>query len=229
LRIDIVTIFPKMFESPFAESIIKRACEKGVVEFHLHDIRSFARDRHRAVDDTPYGGGAGMVMMPGPIVECVEAVPRVGKSLRVLLTPKGEVFSQAIASELARLDQLILICGRYEGIDERARAIIAEREISIGDYVLSGGEIPAMAVSDAIIRLLPEVLGNSDSARFESFEDGLLEYPQYTHPEVFRDMRVPEVLLSGNHAKIAEWRKKEAEALTKRRRPDLAAARTKKG
>lgn len=221
MRIDIITIFPKMFDSPFGDSIIKRAGEKGVVRFCLHDIRDHARDKHRSVDDAPYGGGAGMVMMPGPLVDAVESVSQTERSVRVLLTPQGEPFSQKIADELSKFDQMILICGRYEGIDERAREMIAGREISIGDYVLSGGEIPAMVLVDAVVRLLPGALGNDESIRSESFESGLLEYPQYTRPEVFRDRRVPDVLLSGNHARIEAWRRCEAIMRTYGRRPEL--------
>lgn len=221
MRFDIVTIFPGMFASPLSESILKRAQERGLVEVFLHDIRARATDKHRSVDDAPYGGGAGMVMMPGPLVDAVESVPRVGKSLRVLLTPQGEPLSQPLVRELAGFDQLILICGRYEGIDERARGRIADREISIGDYVVSGGEIPAMVVIDAVARLVPEVLGNEASAAHESFEAGLLEYPQYTRPDVFRGEAVPSVLLSGNHAEIERWRREEAIRRTRERRPDL--------
>lgn len=223
MRFDIVTIFPKMFVSPLGESIIKRATEKGLVEFHFHDIRKFAKDKHRSVDDAPYGGGAGMVMKPEPLVSAVESVPRVGKSLRVLLTPQGEPLAQALAKELAGYDQIILICGRYEGIDERARNLIADHEISIGDYVVSGGEIPAMVVIDAVTRLIPGVLGNEESTARESFESGLLEYPQYTRPEVFRGERVPEVLLCGHHAEIEKWRSEQSLERTKKRRPDLMA------
>lgn len=221
MRIDIVTIFPQMFESPLGESIIKRAVAKGLVAIHRHDIRDHAHDKHRCVDDTPYGGGAGMVMMPGPITETVEAVPRVGRSCTILLTPQGEPFTQATARELAGFDQLILVCGRYEGIDERARRIIAERELSVGDYVLSGGEIPAMVVTDAVVRLLPGVLGNEASIAHESHEAGLLEHPHYTRPERFRGDEVPAVLRSGNHADIERWRRGQMLLRTKRRRPDL--------
>lgn len=221
MRIDIVTIFPGMFESPFGDSIIARACEKGLVKFHLHDIRDHTTDKHHSVDDSPYGGGAGMVMKPEPLVAAVEAVPKLARSLRILLTPQGERFTQVLARELAGMEQLVLICGRYEGIDERARGIICDREISVGDYVTSGGEIPAMILSDAVIRLVPGVLGNDESASRESFESNLLEYPQYTRPEEFRGMKVPEVLLSGNHAKIEAWRREEAISRTARRRPDL--------
>lgn len=221
MRFDIVTIFPKMFDSVLGETIIKRAREKGLVEFCLHDIRDHAHNRHRSVDDTPYGGGAGMVMMAGPLTEAVESIPRGERSLRVLLTPQGEKFTQAMAKDLASYDQLILISGRYEGIDERARSLICDREISIGDFVLSGGEIAAMALIDAVTRLTPGVLGNDDSASEESFESDLLEYPHYTRPEVYRDMGVPEVLRSGNHARIKRWRRTRALARTRERRPDL--------
>ena len=221
MRFDIVTIFPNMFDSVLAETIIKRAQEKRLVEFHLHDIRDHTKDKHRSVDDTPYGGGAGMVMRPDPLVDTVEAIERTGKTLRVLLTPQGEPLKQTIVKELADFDQLILICGRYEGIDERARTVIADREISIGDYVVSGGEIAAFVLIDAVTRLVPGVLGNEDSTVHESFEIGLLEYPQYTRPEVFRGEKVPQVLLSGHHAEIEKWRKEQALARTAKRRPDL--------
>ena len=210
-----------MFDSVLGETIIKRAREKGLVDFRLHDIRDCAHDKHHSVDDTPYGGGAGMVMMPGPLTEAVEAVPPEGRSLRILLTPCGEKFTQDLAKDLASYDQLILISGRYEGIDERARTQIAAREISIGDFVLSGGEIAAMAVIDAVVRLIPGVLGNENSISEESFESGLLEYPHYTRPEEFRGEKVPEVLRNGNHAHIARWRRTQALLATRERRPDL--------
>jgi tRNA (guanine37-N1)-methyltransferase len=221
MRFDIVTIFPGMFDSVLGETIIKRASEKGCAQFHMHDIRDHAHGRHRCVDDTPYGGGAGMVMMPGPLVDAVESIEPEGTCLRVLLTPKGEPFTQAMARELSAFDQLILVCGRYEGIDERARTLICDREISIGDFVLSGGEIAAIALIDAVVRLLPGVLGNEASTSDESFEAGLLEYPHYTRPEEFRGMVVPEVLRSGNHAKIMRWRRTQALMATRERRPDL--------
>lgn len=221
MRFDIVTIFPKMFDSPLAESILKRAREAGKIEVIRHDIRDFTSDVHRSVDDTPYGGGAGMVMRPEPLVACVEAVPSVGKICRILMTPQGEPLTQAIVKELASYDQLVLICGRYEGIDERARKLICDREISIGDYVLAGGEIPAMVVIDAVTRLIPGVLGNEVSLESESFEEGLLEYPHYTRPETFRGEKVPDVLLSGHHAEIAKWRREQAISRTRERRSDL--------
>lgn len=221
MRYDVLTIFPTMFDSPLSASILKRARASGAIDVRVHDIRAFARDKHRVVDDTPYGGGAGMVMKPEPLVNAVESVPRTGRSVRVLLTPQGERLNQRIVRELARLDQMILICGRYEGIDERARHLTADREISIGDYVLSGGELAALAVMDAVTRLLPNVLGNGASIKEESFEHALLEYPQYTRPEVFRDMSVPDVLTSGNHADIARWRRRQSLCRTAERRPDL--------
>ncbi|HPQ81882.1 MAG TPA: tRNA (guanosine(37)-N1)-methyltransferase TrmD [bacterium] len=221
MRFDILTIFPAMFESPLSETIIKRAREKGLVEFHMHDIRDFAKDRHRSVDDTPYGGGAGMVMLAAPLVEAVESVPKSEGCVRILMTPQGEPFTQKIARDLTRFDQVVLVCGRYEGIDERARKLIADRELSIGDYVLSGGEIPAMVVIDSITRLLPGVLGNDESIEHESFESCLLEYPHYTRPETFRSERVPDVLLSGHHAEITKWRRREALRRTLERRPEL--------
>lgn len=221
MQFDIVTIFPGMFDSVFGETIIKRAQEKGCVRFQMHDIREHTHDRHRCVDDTPYGGGAGMVMLPGPLVETVESIPPAGKRLRVLFTPKGETFTQSTARELSGYDQLVLVCGRYEGIDERARNLVCDREISLGDFVLSGGEIAAIAVIDAVVRLLPGVLGNEASTSEESFEAGLLEYPQYTRPEEFRGMVVPEVLRGGNHARIKRWRRTQALIATRANRPDL--------
>lgn len=221
MRFDIVTIFPRMFDSPLAESILKRAQDANAIEVHFHDIRDHTSDPHRTVDDTPYGGGAGMVMKPEPLVATVESVPEAGKRQRIFLTPQGEPLTQAVARELTGFDQLVLICGRYEGVDERARAIIADREISIGDFILSGGELGAMVVVDAVARLLPGVLGNADSLASESFEEGLLEYPHYTRPDQFRGASVPEVLKSGNHARISRWRRQQALERTYRRRPEL--------
>lgn len=221
MRFDIVTIFPRMFDSPLGESILKRARDAGAIDVHFHDVRDHTRDAHRTVDDTPYGGGAGMVMKPEPLVAAVEAVPDRGRRLRVLLTPQGEPLTQAVARELSGYDQLVLICGRYEGVDERARGMIADRELSIGDYVLSGGEIGAMVIIDAVARLIPGVLGNADSLASESFEEGLLEYPQYTRPDEFRGKPVPEVLKSGNHRDIDRWRRRRALERTYHRRPEL--------
>lgn len=221
MQFDIVTIFPKIFDSWAAESIVKRAQQSGLLEIETHDIREFTTNVHRSVDDTPYGGGAGMVMCPEPMVSCVESVPKVGKRCRILLTPQGEPLNQPLVRELASFDQIVLICGRYEGIDERARNVVADREVSTGDYITAGGEVPAMIVMEAVIRLIPGVLGNELSLNQESFEDGLLEYPQYTRPEVFRGEKVPDVLLSGHHAKIEEWRRQEALKRTLKRRADL--------
>lgn len=221
MRFDIVTIFPGMFESPLSETIIKRARDKKLVEFHMHDIRDFAKDRHHSVDDTPYGGGAGMVMLAAPLVDAVESVPRMERGVRILMTPQGKPLTQRVARELAEFSQIVLICGRYEGIDERARRLVADMELSIGDFVVSGGEIPAMVVIDAVTRLVPGVLGNEESIEHESFESGLLEYPHYTRPELFREEKVPEVLLSGHHAEITKWRRREALKRTLERRPEL--------
>jgi len=223
MRIDILTLFPEMFESGLKYSILKRAQEQGIVAIVLTNIRDFAADRYRKVDDKPYGGGAGMVMMPGPLFDCFEYVERLAPITGrvVLLTPQGERFTQAKARELSQQERLILIAGRYEGFDERIRTGLNAEQISTGDYVLNGGELAAMIVVDAVVRLLPGALGDEDSAKDDSFSHGLLEYPQYTRPEVFRDMKVPEILLSGDHKKIAEWRRQQALERTRQRRPDL--------
>ena len=225
MRIDILTIFPAMFHGPFAESIVKRAVEKGLVNIHIHDIRQWASDRHRTVDDYPYGGGPGMVMKPEPLFAAVEAV--LGQAAErgpiVLLTPQGRLFRQEVAGELAREERLVLICGHYEGVDARVHEHLATDEISVGDYVLSGGELPAMVVVDAVVREIPGVLGAPDASAEESFARGLLEYPQYTRPADFRGLAVPEVLLSGNHGEIARWRRRQSLLRTARRRPDLLA------
>ena len=220
MRIDILTLFPRMFEGPFAESIVARAVAAGIVEIGIHDLRDWTHDRHRTVDDRPFGGGAGMVMKPAPLFEAIEALRREG-GLAALLTPQGEVFNQRIAGELAAQTSLLLVCGHYEGVDERVREHAVDREISIGDYVLSGGEIPAMVVTDAVVRLLPGALGSAESAVDESHSAGLLEYPHYTRPAEFRGWRVPDVLLGGNHAAIARWRHEQALARTRERRPEL--------
>jgi tRNA (guanine37-N1)-methyltransferase len=212
-----------MFESPLSHSILKRAQEAGVVEIALTDIRDFATDSYRKVDDKPYGGGPGMVMMPGPVFDCFEHVQKLSpeKGRVILLTPQGQRFDQAKAAELSEEKRLILIAGKYEGFDERIRLGLGAEQISIGDYVLNGGELAVMVIIDAVVRLLPGALGDEDSAQDDSFSDGLLEYPQYTRPEVFRDMKVPDILLSGDHAKIAQWRKQQALERTKKWRPDL--------
>jgi tRNA (guanine37-N1)-methyltransferase len=223
MRIDILTLFPEMFESPLGHSILKRAQDSGIVDIALTNIRDFSTDNYNKVDDKPYGGGPGMVMMPGPLFDCFEHVQNLcpEKGRPILLTPQGQKFDQKKALELSAERRLILIAGRYEGIDERIRIGLGAEQISIGDYVLSGGELPVMVIIDAIVRLLPDALGDEDSSKDDSFSAGLLEYPQYTRPEVFRDMKVPEILLSGDHAKIAEWRRQQALERTKKWRPDL--------
>jgi tRNA (guanine37-N1)-methyltransferase len=224
MRIDILTLFPEMFEKLFEYSIIGRARESNVVQIKVHNIRDYAHDKHKIVDDYPYGGGAGMVMKPEPIFETIESVKtesNISNCSTVLLSPKGRLFNQNIAKQLSLFDQIIFICGRYEGIDERVADHIATDEISIGDYILSGGEIPAMTVIDSIIRLLPGAIGSEQSLVEESHEGGLLEYPQYTRPAEYRGWQVPSVLLSGNHSEIARWRHSQSLLLTAAKRPDL--------
>jgi len=222
MQIELLTLFPEMFSGPFTESILKRAQENGLLSLRLHDIRNYSTDKHRSVDDTPYGGGGGMVMKPGPLIEAVEAVRGADPAVPViLLTPQGRVFTQRVAQELAQHARLILICGRYEGVDERVRQTVVTDEISIGDYVLTGGELPAMVLVDAVARLIPGVLGAPWGAEEDSHAMGLLEYPHYTRPPEYRGLAVPEVLLAGDHAAIAQWRRLEAIRRTWRRRPDL--------
>jgi tRNA (guanine37-N1)-methyltransferase len=228
MRFDILTLFPEMFQGPFDHSIITRAIDEKKVAIGVHDIREYTHDKHHTADDYAYGGGAGMVMKPEPIFESVEAVrvkiaaempgiePRI-----ILLTPQGRLFSQPAAKELSAYSWIILVCGHYEGIDERVRQYLVDDEISIGDYVLSGGELAAMVVVDAVVRLVPGVLGSGVSLLEESHADGLLEYPQYTRPPVYRGWPVPEVLLSGNHGEIARWRREQSLRRTLERRPDL--------
>lgn len=219
--IDILTLFPEMFQGPFDSSIIKRAREQGIINLNFVNIRDFAFDKHRCVDDYPFGGGVGMVMKPEPVYRAVNHCLADRPEARVvLLCPQGELFTQKKAEELAGSRELILICGHYEGIDERVRELVDD-EISIGDYILTGGELAAMVVTDAVARLLPGVLGEEESARQDSFQDLLLEYPQYTRPRQYLGMNVPEVLLSGNHERIRIWRRKESLRRTLRRRPDL--------
>jgi tRNA (guanine37-N1)-methyltransferase len=227
MRIDILTLFPEMFESPLSYSILKRAQEQGIVAIAVTNIRDFTTDKYHKVDDKPYGGGPGMVMMPGPLFDCFEHVERLAprRGRVILLTPQGRRFDQAKARELAAEERLILIAGRYEGFDERIRIGLNAEQISIGDYVLNGGELAAMVIIDAVVRLLPGALGDEDSAKDDSFSQGLLEYPQYTRPEVFRGMKVPEILLSGDHARIAQWRREQALERTKQWRPDLLERR----
>jgi tRNA (guanine37-N1)-methyltransferase len=224
MHIDVLTLFPQMFEAAFSLSIFQRAVAKGLVELNLINIRDYTHDKHHIVDDCPYGGGAGMVMKPGPIFEAVEAIKAGVKDAElpvILLTPQGRPFSQGIARGLSQHPHLVFICGHYEGVDERVREHLATDEISIGDYVLTGGEIPAMVVIDAVVRLLPGVLGSEASPQEESHASGLLEYPQYTRPPIFRGWSVPEVLLSGNHAQIARWRREQVIRRTLERRPEL--------
>ncbi len=224
MRIDILCLFPEMFVSPFAHSIVRRAETRGLVEVFTHNIRDFAHDRHATVDDYPYGGGAGMVLKPEPVFEAAEYVWKTTGSPGspvILLTPAGRLFSQETAAELAGHSHLMLICGHYEGVDERVAEHLATDQLSIGDYVLTGGELAAMVVVDAVVRLIPEVLGSQESATDESHAQGLLEYPHYTRPEVYRGWKVPPVLLSGNHAEIVAWRRRQSILRTATRRPDL--------
>ena len=220
MRIDVLTLFPELFPGPLGNSIVGRAVKQDLVTVNAVDIRSFASDSRGTVDERPYGGGPGMLMIPETLVKAVESV-KTEKSLVVLTSPRGEVFNQRMAMELAQLDHLVLICGHYEGVDQRVIDLVVDREISIGDFVMSSGNIAAMAISDAVIRLLPGVLGDDESSVEESHSMGLLEYPQYTRPPVFRDLAVPEVLLGGDHGKIAEFRRRESERITRERRPDL--------
>jgi tRNA (guanine37-N1)-methyltransferase len=216
MRIDIVTGLPKLLESPFQESILKRAREKKIVEIVVHDLRAFTHDKHNTIDDTPYGGGAGMVLKPEPFFECVEDLKKQrGYDEVIFLTADGEVFSQKIATELSLKKNLMLLCGHYKGIDQRVREALVTREISIGDYVLTGGELAAAVVTDAIVRLIPGVLNDGESALTDSFQDGLLGCPQYTRPAEYRGLKVPDMLLSGDHKEIEKWRQEQRENRTK--------------
>lgn len=220
MRIDVLTLFPGMFVGPLDESIVKRARQAGLLDLQIHNLRDYAHDRHKTVDDRPFGGGPGMLLKPEPLFEAIEALSREQTRV-VLLSPAGRVFNQAVARELAVLDDLLLVSGHYEGFDERVREQLADDELSVGDYVLTNGALPAMIIIDAVTRLLPGALGDDESAQEESFSQGLLEYPQYTRPAEFRGLRVPEVLLSGNHAEIAKWRAEQSRQRTRERRPDL--------
>lgn len=225
MRIELLTLFPDMFRGPFDESMVRRAIDKNLVSVRFWNFRDFAVDRHRTVDDSPYGGGAGMLLKPEPIFACVDAVfageARSGSDRVILLTPQGERLNHRTVERLSEYERLVLICGRYEGFDERIRSGLVDEEVSIGDYVLAGGELPAMVLVDAVVRQIKGVLGSENSLEEESFSMGRLEYPQYTRPAEFRGMAVPEVLLSGNHAEIARWRGEEAQRRTETRRPDL--------
>ena len=226
MQFHIITIFPELFISPLSVSLLKKAQDRGVVSCVVHNLRDYAIGKHRSTDDTPYGGGRGMVMKPEPVVAALEGVCHpLSHPWRILLSPQGALLTQAKVAELAGRQTLVLVCGRYEGVDERVRAFVDE-EVSIGDYILSGGEIAALVVIDAVARLVPGVVGRKESTEEESFSAGLLEYPQYTRPEEFRGLRVPEVLLSGNHAEIARWRRRQALLRTRERRPDLLAHAT---
>jgi tRNA (guanine37-N1)-methyltransferase len=220
MKIDVLTLFPGMFSGPLDESIVKRAREAGILQLGIHNLRDWTHDRHKTVDDRPFGGGPGMLLKPEPIFEAVEHLSDERTQV-ILLCPQGRKFDQAVARELAPKEHLLLVCGSYEGFDERIREALADDELSIGDFVLTNGALPAMVVIDAVTRLLPGVLGDDESSRDESFSQGLLEYPHYTRPADFRGMKVPEVLLSGNHAEIARWREQQARLRTARRRPDL--------
>ncbi|MBE6096211.1 MAG: tRNA (guanosine(37)-N1)-methyltransferase TrmD [Schwartzia succinivorans] len=224
MRIDILTLFPAMFEGPFSESILKRSIEQGILDIHLTNFRNFAYDKHRQVDDSPFGGGSGMVLKPEPLFRAVQHVKTQSAAQKkrvVLLSPNGVTFTQNKAKELAEYEQLILICGHYEGFDARIEKNLADEAVSIGDYVLTGGELPAMVMVDTIARMLPGVLGSAESALTDSFYESILEFPQYTRPRSFLGMDVPEVLFSGDHAKIASWRKQQALLQTVKNRPDL--------
>lgn len=224
MKIDVLTLFPAMFAGPLDESIVGRARASGLMDLRIHDLREYTHDRHRTVDDRPFGGGPGMLLKPEPIFEAIEAL--AGENTRVaLMTPQGRRFDQAVAREVSAVEHLLLICGSYEGFDERIRTGLAHDEISIGDFVMTNGALPAMVVIDTVTRLLPGVLGDAESATEESFSDGQLEYPQYTRPAEFRGMKVPDVLLSGNHAEIEKWRAAESERRTRERRPDLMGGR----
>jgi tRNA (guanine37-N1)-methyltransferase len=224
MRFDIITVFPELFPGVLECGILRRARQSGLVDIRIVNLRDFTRDKHKSVDDRPYGGGEGMVFMPGPLFEAVEfcrSTEGGSEGQVVLLTPQGKTWSQEMAVEFARFTHLILICGRYEGVDQRVIDCLVNREVSIGDFILTGGEIPAMVILDSVVRLIPGALGCSASAVNESFSSGLLDYPQYTRPAEFRGQAVPEVLLSGDHARIEKWRKEQALEKTKKARPEL--------
>ncbi len=223
MKIDLLTLFPAMFEGVLQQSILKRAVENGYLDFAFYDIRDYAKNKHRQVDDAPFGGGQGMLLMPQPAFDCLEAVLEQAKEKRrvVYMSPQGKPLTTQMAKRLSEYEELIVLCGHYEGIDQRVLDTFVEEEISLGDFILTGGEIPAMALIDAVSRFVPGVLGSAASAHEDSFSDGLLEYPQYTRPSEFRGMRVPEILLSGDHQKIAQWRREQSLFVTKQKRPDL--------
>ncbi len=220
MRIDVLTLFPEMFDALNA-SLTGKAREKGLYELHCHNIRDYSKDKHKKCDDAPFGGGAGMVMMPQPIHDCIAAVDPCHEAKRIYLSPRGKVLTQSFVRELSALPRLLLLCGHYEGVDQRVLDLDIDMELSVGDYILSGGEIPAMTVIDSVLRYVPDVLGNSESTVDESFSQPLLEYPQYTRPQEFCGMCVPEVLVSGDHAKVDVWRREQSLAITRANRPDL--------
>jgi tRNA (guanine37-N1)-methyltransferase len=220
MKIDVLTLFPAMFAGPLDESIIMRARKSGLLDLKVHQLRDWTHDRHKTVDDRPFGGGPGMLMKPEPLFEAIESLKRAGTKV-ILLSPSGRKFDQSIAQELAKEKELLLVTGHYEGFDERVRESLADDELSIGDYVLTNGALPAMVVIDAVTRLLPGVLGDDESSHDESFSHGLLEYPQYTRPAEFRGMKVPDILVSGNHAEIEKWRQEQAKLRTEKQRPDM--------
>jgi tRNA (guanine37-N1)-methyltransferase len=226
MRIDLVTALPGILESPLRQSIVRRAQDSGLVDIRVHDLREHAHDRHRQVDDYPFGGGAGMVLKPEPLFECVEGLLADGEPADevIFLTPDGETLTQDLANQLSLASRLVLIAGHYKGIDQRVRDALVTREVSIGDYVLSGGELPALVLVDAVVRLIPGALGDAESALSDSFQDGLLDAPVYTRPAEFRDMHVPDVLLSGDHARVEAWREAQRLDKTRLRRPDLMKA-----
>ena len=220
MRIDILTLFPEMF-APLNESIIKRARDKGVLQINTINIRDYSRDKHLKCDDAPFGGGAGMIMTPQPVCDCIKSVDPDHEARRIYLSPRGKLLTADIAKKLADNERLLLLCGHYEGIDQRIIDLCIDEELSIGDYVLTGGELPAMILTDVVARFVPGVLGCADSAEEESFSAGLLEYPQYTRPQVYEGLQVPEVLLSGHHENIAKWRREQSLLITAKNRPDL--------
>lgn len=220
MRIDILTLFPEMF-APLNESIIKRARDKGVLQINTINIRDYSRDKHLKCDDAPFGGGAGMIMTPQPVCDCIKSVDPDHEARRIYLSPRGKLLTADIAKKLAGNERLLLLCGHYEGIDQRIIDLCIDEELSIGDYVLTGGELPAMILTDVVARFIPGVLGCADSAEEESFSAGLLEYPQYTRPQVYEGLQVPEVLLSGHHENIAKWRREQSLLITAKNRPDL--------
>jgi tRNA (guanine37-N1)-methyltransferase len=228
MRIDILTLFPQFFDTPLQSAIFQRAKDKELASFNIYNIRDYTHDKHHVVDDYTFGGGAGMLLKPEPVFECLEDVLKDRKAEEepipvILMTPQGKQFSQPLAYQIAEHKRIVILCGHYEGVDDRVREHIVTEEISIGDYVLSGGELPALVVADAVVRLIPGVLGSDESAAGDSHSDGLLEYPQFTRPADFRGWKVPDILLSGNHAKIAEWRREQSILKTAQRRPDLLA------